>query len=36
MNVYLVHSALLEAGSGVNSYMAPMLLVMREKFNKYW
>jgi hypothetical protein len=36
MNVYLVHSALLEAESGVNSYMAPMLLVMREKFNKYW
>lgn len=36
MNVYLVHSAILEAGAGINSYMAPMLLVMREKFMKYW
>jgi hypothetical protein len=36
MNVYLVHSALIEASAGIKSYMAPMLGVMREKFNKYW
>uniref|UniRef100_A0A8R7PYM1 AC transposase n=1 Tax=Triticum urartu TaxID=4572 RepID=A0A8R7PYM1_TRIUA len=36
MNVYLVHSAIIEASAGVNSYMAPMLAVMREKFMKYW
>lgn len=36
MNVYLVHSAIIEASAGINSYMGPMLAVMREKFMKYW
>jgi hypothetical protein len=36
MNVYLVHTAIIDAGSEINSYMAPMLAVMREKFMKYW
>jgi hypothetical protein len=36
MNVYLVHSALIEASARIKSYMAPMLGVMRGKFNKYW
>lgn len=36
MNVYLVHTAIIEATDGINSYMGPMLFVMREKFMKYW
>ncbi|KAM0900416.1 hypothetical protein ACQ4PT_020667 [Festuca glaucescens] len=36
MNVFLVHSAMIEASAGINSYMGPMLAVMREKFMKYW
>ena len=35
MNSYLVRSAIIEATVGINSYMAPMLKVMREKFMKY-
>ncbi|KAE8798544.1 bed zinc family dimerization isoform 1 [Hordeum vulgare] len=36
MNVYLVHTAIIEATDGINSYMGPMLFVMRAKFMKYW
>uniref|UniRef100_A0ACD5WR84 Uncharacterized protein n=1 Tax=Avena sativa TaxID=4498 RepID=A0ACD5WR84_AVESA len=36
MNVYLVHTAIMEASAGINNYMADMLHVMREKFMKYW
>jgi hypothetical protein len=36
MNVFLVHSAIIEASAGINNYMGPMLAVMREKFMKYW
>ena len=36
MNVYLVHTAIIEATVGINGYMGPMLFAMREKFMKYW
>ena len=36
MNVYLVHTAIIEATVGINGYMVPMLFAMRKKFMKYW
>lgn len=36
MNVYLVHTAILEANDGIHSYMGAMLAVMRENFMNYW
>lgn len=36
MNVYLVHTVIIEAIDGINIYMGPTMFVMREMFMKYW